>query len=150
MNREDVMVTPTTASAAEATPELPGTLGKVRTVSATPRWCGAQVGHRRGPGVPLIHGDHPVSPPVASTDQPRSMLAKTSAHRTVSGDLLDDLAIRDMRPAGDPRADGGPRPQTCRPRRVTPEARSTPARRASAYSYRHTAVSGPPPSPPSV
>ena len=31
------MVTPTTASAAEATPELPGTLGMVRTVSATPQ-----------------------------------------------------------------------------------------------------------------
>ena len=31
------MVTPTTASAAEATPELPGTLGVVRTVSATPQ-----------------------------------------------------------------------------------------------------------------
>jgi hypothetical protein len=31
------MVTPTTASAAEATPELPGTLGMVRTVGATPQ-----------------------------------------------------------------------------------------------------------------
>ena len=32
------------------------------------------------------------------------MLDKISAHRTVSGDLLDDLAIRDIRPAGDPLA----------------------------------------------
>ena len=99
------MVTPTTASAAEATPELPGTLGMVHMGSATPPGgVTLLVGHRRGPGVPLIHGDHPVSPPVASADQPRRMLDKISAHRTVSGDLLDHLAIRDIRPAGDPLA----------------------------------------------
>ncbi len=31
------------------------------------------------------------------------MLDETSAHRTVSGDLLDDLAVRDKRPAEDRR-----------------------------------------------
>jgi hypothetical protein len=79
------MVTPTTA---EATPELPGTLGMVRTVSATPQvvWRSwSDTGG--GPGVPLIHGDHPVSPPVASADQPRRMLDKMSAHRTRYGDV---------------------------------------------------------------
>jgi hypothetical protein len=106
MNREDVMVTPTTASAAEATPELPGTLGMVRTVGATPPGGVALlVGHRRGPGVPLIHGDHPVSPPVASADQPRRMLDEISAHRTGYGEVGAAGAVGRRCLAGDPSPD---------------------------------------------
>jgi hypothetical protein len=105
MNREDVMVTPTTASAAEATPELPGTLGMVRTVGATPRWCGAPGRTPEGPGVPLIHGDHPVSPPVASADQPRRMLDEISAHRTGYGEVGAAGAVGRRCLAGDPSPD---------------------------------------------
>src|ERR687890_987798 len=110
MHREDVMVTPTTASAAEATPELPGTLGMVRTVSATPQvvWRSwSDTGG--GPGVPLIHGDHPVSPPVASADQPRRMLDEISAHRTGYGEVGAAGAVGGRCLAGDPSTAVSPR-----------------------------------------